>query len=291
MKLLIRLKEGEMSKQKKSLVTAMITVCVSAILTVAKTSESPIEVTYIANEGILIATHDKKVLIDALFDNPNPNYAAPSKDMLEGMQSGRAPFDNVDLVLVTHNHPDHFSPSFAARFIKNNPNALLMAAADAVDALKESVKDWEYVQDRVFSFELKPGETAEKSVNGISVRLFRTLHSGDLESPQNLMYLIKMNGRTIFHEGDSDGKLSTFKNFGFDKEKIDLALVHFWFPLNPEGERIILEVLKPGHVGLIHLPKRLEPDAPSKIDMIKSHYEDIFLFIKQGEKKIIRNYP
>jgi len=277
-----------MSWKKKSFMAAMITVCVLALLTVADNSESPIEVTYIANEGILITTLEKKVLIDALFDNPNPNYAAPSKDMLEGMQSGRAPFDNVDLVLVTHNHPDHFSPSFAARFMENNPNALLIAAIDATDAMKETTKDWEQVQDRVFSFDLKAGETAEKSVDGISVRIFRTLHSGDLESPHNLMYLIKMDGRIIFHEGDSDGKLSTFKNFDFDKEKIDLALIHFWFPLSPEGERIILEVLKPGHVGLIHLPKRLESDAPSKIDMIKSHYEDIFLFLKLGEKKIIR---
>jgi L-ascorbate metabolism protein UlaG (beta-lactamase superfamily) len=277
-----------MSRKKKSFMTAMITVCILAILTAGNTSESPIEVTYIANEGILIASHQKKVLIDALFDNPNPNYTAPSKDMLEGMQSGRTPFDNVDLVLVTHNHPDHFSPSFAARFMENNPNPLLMAAIDAIDAMKEMVKDWEHVQDRVFSFNLKPGETAEKSVNGISVRMFRTLHSGDLESPHNLMYLIKMDGRTIFHEGDSDGKLSIFKEFGFDKEKIDLALVHFWFPLNPEGERIILEILKPGHVGLIHLPKRLESDAPGKIDLVKSHYKDIFLFSKQGDKKIIR---
>lgn len=277
-----------MPRKKKSFITAIITACILSISVAGDTSERAIEITYIANEGVLIDTHQKKVLIDALFDNPNPNYNVPSKDMLEGMQSGKAPFDNVDLVLVTHNHPDHFSPSFAARFMENNAGTLLIAAVDAVDAMKDNVREWEHVQDRVFSFDLKPGETAEKSANGISVRLFRTLHSGDLESPHNLMYLIKMNGRTIFHEGDSDGKLSSFKNFSLDKEKIDLALVHFWFPLNPEGERIIQEILKPGHVGLIHLPKRLESDAPDKIDKVKSHYKDIFLFIKQGEKKILR---
>jgi L-ascorbate metabolism protein UlaG (beta-lactamase superfamily) len=247
-----------------------------------------IEVTFIANEGVLITAHGKKILIDALFDNPNPSYAAPPKDILERMLAGRAPFDNVDLVLVTHNHPDHFSPSFAARYIESNPNAVVMAADDAISEMKESIKEWAHVQNRVFSFDLKPGETTEKTARGIAVKIFRTLHSGDLQSPHNLMYLIEINGRTIFHEGDSDGKLATFTKLGLEKEKIDLALVHFWFPLHPEGERIIRDVLKPNHVGLIHLPKRLMSDAPGKIDLVKSKYKDIFLFVNPGETKTIR---
>jgi L-ascorbate metabolism protein UlaG (beta-lactamase superfamily) len=172
--------------------------------------------------------------------------------------------------------------------MENNSNTALIAAKDAVTAMKEHIKDWDSVKDRVFSFELKPGEKAEKTVGEIAATIFRTLHSGDLESPHNLMYLLKMDGRTIFHEGDSAGKLTAFKDTGLDKEKIDLALVHFWFPLHPEGERIILEILKPDHVGLIHLPKRLESDAPSKIDMVKSKYKDIFLFSEPGDKKTIR---
>jgi L-ascorbate metabolism protein UlaG (beta-lactamase superfamily) len=258
------------------------------IWTAGNASDSSIEVTYLANEGVMITTEGHKVLIDALFDDPNPNYRAPSEEMLKGMQSGRAPFDDVDLVLVTHNHPDHFSPSFAARFMENNPNVLLMAAKDAVTAMKDNVKNWGQIQDRVFPFELEPGETAEKTVGRIAVKTYRTLHSGDLDSPHNLMYLIKMDGRTIFHEGDSAGKLEIFKDLGLEKEKIDLALVHFWFPLHPEGERIILDVLKPDHVGLIHLPIRLESDAPSKIDAVKFKYKDIFLFVERGEKKTIR---
>jgi L-ascorbate metabolism protein UlaG (beta-lactamase superfamily) len=249
---------------------------------------SSIEVTFLANEGVLITTHEKKVLIDALFDDPNPEYASPPEVMLENMVAGRAPFDDINLVLVTHNHPDHFSAGIAARFMEANPDAILLAADDTVSALRESKEGWKSFRKRVFSFDLKPGETAAINANGIAVRIFRTLHSGDLETPHNLMYLIKMDGRTIFHEGDSDGKFATFKALGLEKEKIDLALVHFWFPLHPEGEKIILDVLNPDHVGLIHLPKRLMSDAPGKIDMVKSNYKDLFLFLESGEKKTIR---
>lgn len=253
-----------------------------------KLEESNIEVTFLANEGVLISTRGKKILIDALFDNPNPNYAAPPEDMLESMAAGKAPFNDVELVLITHNHPDHFSPSFSARFMESNPNTVIVAADDAISAMKENAENWGHVQNRIFSFNLKPGETAKKTVKDIDIKIFRTLHSGDREEPHNLMYLITMNGRTIFHEGDSDGKLATFKALGLENQGIDLALVHFWFPLHPEGERIILDVLKPEHVGLIHLPKKLVSDAPGKIDMVKSNYKDIFLFINSGEKKVIR---
>lgn len=254
----------------------------------AKASEKPIQVTYIANEGVLLVTGNNKVLIDALFDKPNPNYRPPSGEMIERMLSGKAPFDNVDLVLVTHNHPDHFDPSFAAKFMENNPETFFIAAEDTVTALMDNIKDRDRMKDRVCSFKLEPGETAEKQVGGIAVKIFRTLHSGDLDSPHNLMFLIKMDGRTIFHEGDSPGKLTSFENKGLEEEKIDLALVHFWFPLNPDGASIIQDILKPDHTGLIHLPIRLESDAPGKIDAVKSYYKDIFLFVALGEKKTIR---
>jgi hypothetical protein len=41
----------------------------------------PLRLTFIANEGVLVSSGDKKVLIDALFDKPNAEYRAPSKDI------------------------------------------------------------------------------------------------------------------------------------------------------------------------------------------------------------------
>jgi len=248
----------------------------------------PLELRYIANEGVMLSSGKQKVLVDALFSKPHPNYNAPAKEILKKILAGQPPFDNVTLVLVTHNHGDHFEAPLAAKFLANQPGAFLAAPADAVAALKESAKDWQKIQKRVVSLDLKAGETTGINIKGISVNVFCTLHSGDRETPTNLMYLVDLQGWRIFHEGDSDGHLETFKKFKLGKESIDLALVHFWFPLDADGSRIIQEVLRPEHTGLIHLPKRLESDAPNKINMVRKHYKDIFLLLPGTAPKIYR---
>ena len=247
--------------------------------------ESSLDLLFVANEGVMVSTKSSKVLIDALFTNPHPDYAAPPVEMLEQMETGQAPFDDLDLVLVTHNHPDHFDPSSAGRLLGNNTRAVLVAPEDAVVALRDSVPDWASIDNRVISIGLEPGTTTERTIDGIKVTAYRTLHSGDRETPQNLMYLIEMDDRTIFHEGDSDGNPNTFARFGLGDKHIDLALVHFWFPTNLEAEGILRGILKPDHIGLFHLPKRLMDDAPGTIGQVAADYQDMFLLLSPGERR------
>lgn len=95
----------------------------------------------------------------------------------------------------------------------------------------------------------------------------------------NLMYLFELNGWRVFHEGDPPAKADAYTDFGLGRAPVDLALVHFWLPLEPNCARFLQEVLKPDHIALIHLPVRLEGDAPSKIDQIRNSYKDIFLLV------------
>ena len=245
-----------------------------------------LKLTFIANEGVMVESPHKKVLIDALFDNPNPAYLAPPTDILEKMYAGQSPFDNIDLVLVTHNHPDHMSVISVMQFMKNNSKAKLILPKDAVIEMKTAGSHWEKIKDRVIAVETEVNTSLTMEESGISVKAFRTLHSGDRESPWNLMYFLNMEDWTVFHEGDFDGKQETFTQLGLENTEVDLALVHFWFPLHPVGSKLIQEVLKPKHIGLIHLPLRLYEDAPGKIDMVKQYYPDLFLLKESMEQKI-----
>ncbi len=241
--------------------------------------KAPLVLTYVASSGVLVGSGETKVLIDALFDKPNPEYRAPSAEVIEAMTAGMAPFDGVDVALVTHNHPDHFDPGVAARFLERQRKAVLVAPSDAVAELRKTAADWASLDRRVVSLDLAVGARDDRRVGGIALAAMRTLHSGDRESPMNLMYVLELGGWRVFHEGDSAGKVADFERFGLGGAPIDLALVHFWFPLQPTTASFLQETLKPAHIALTHLPIRLEGDAPGKIDMVRKNYADIFLLL------------
>lgn len=247
----------------------------------------PLQLLSIANSGVLVGAGDSKVLIDALFDKPNPEYRAPAPGILDKILKGEPPFDGVDLVLVTHNHPDHFDPALAVRYMESRPETLLAAPADAVAEMREAAADWAKIEARVVAFDLKVGEREKKDLKGIPVSAYRTLHSGDRESPMNIMYLFELDGRRVFHEGDSAGKPGDAHDLGMVDVPVDLALVHFWFPLEPACARFLQEVLKPEHIGLTHLPIRLEQDAPVKISLIRKYYKDIFILFPSAPPWIL----
>ncbi|MCL2095022.1 MBL fold metallo-hydrolase [Candidatus Saccharibacteria bacterium] len=43
-------------------------------------------------------------------------------------------FDNIDVIVVTHSHSDHFQPEVLSRIRGKNPNCLVFTAADNVEA-------------------------------------------------------------------------------------------------------------------------------------------------------------
>jgi len=101
------------------------------------------------------------------------------------------------------------------------------------------------------------------------------------------MYLVDLDGRTIFHEGDSDGSLATFARLELGVERVDLALVHFWFPTNPDGARVLEKYVQADHVGLIHLPIELNDEYPGRLETVAANHEDLFLFVEPGERRTL----
>lgn len=239
----------------------------------------PLTLVRVANSGVLLASGGDKVLIDALFTAPPPDYRPPDPAVIEQMMTGAVPFDGVDLVLVTHNHPDHFDADLVARYLNTFPTVVLAAPTDAVEDLRARTAGWVKLAPRVVALDLALEKQATRAVAGFSLTAYRTRHSGQRESPMNLMYSLRFGGWHVFHEGDSDATLDEFREFGLGGSAIDLALVHFWFPLVPETATLLQEVLRPAHIGLTHLPIRLEGDIPAKIDQVRPHYPDIFLLL------------
>lgn len=244
--------------------------------------------TYIANMGVLLKAGDSRIMIDCLFDGPG-SYRYPSAHTIDSIVSGTPPFDNIDLVLFTHKHQDHFDPNIVSRYMEINPDPILIAPADAVEEIRIVANGWSRIESRIVSIDLEIGEQIKNEVAGVPLTIVRTPHLGD-KTPMNLMYLIEISGWRVFHEGDWSGNPDNFQEFGLDVASLDLAVIGYAWPVspNPVYPRFLREVLKPRHIALGHVTRAIESVAEERINKVRKYYDDIFVLLPEMPTKIFR---
>jgi L-ascorbate metabolism protein UlaG (beta-lactamase superfamily) len=131
---------------------------------------------YLAHAGFQIRAEGKIIYVDL------EEYSEPSR--------------KADLILVTHSHTDHCDPA-KIRQVRTN-DTVVIAPQDCVSKIGGTVKV------------LEPGE--EVTVDGIIVRAVEAYNVKRFRSPGNpyhpkgfgVGYLITVEGRTIYHAGDTD---------------------------------------------------------------------------------------
>ena len=165
----------------------------SAAITLRSVS---IVITYIGNDGVFITDGEKKVIIDALAQNLQ-GWRPTDPATLIKLKNGEAPYDNVDISMITHNHGDHFNTTNVNTFSSNNPNAVLFSPPGIRGNFNPA-------QVNTLTPDLHT--TAETTVNGIPVKILHMKHFAMFGMPfattQNYSYLIEIGGKKVLHLGD-----------------------------------------------------------------------------------------
>lgn len=223
---------------------------VAAIVSLAG-AKSPqqggVAVTFLANEGVLLSGGSKRVLIDALFEKYGREYAIAAESTQLALRTARAPFDSVNLILVTHHHGDHFHPAPLAAHLRANPLAALLTSQQVIDSLRGRITP--DIGPRVMARALARGASRRDTVNGIAITVLGLAHH-DL---QHYGYVVEIGGRRILHVGDTDDGARSFPAFRLDTMRIDLALLPQWMGMRPQGREMIERWIKPRHVAFFHL--------------------------------------
>lgn len=222
-----------------------------------------LQVTYVANEGFLVAAGETKVLVDAVFRDTTITYAdVPSIEVLDAIRSGRPPFDGVDLLLVTHLHRDHANPLLLADYLAAHPDVTLAGPEPVVRAVLEQLP---LLGRQLATLRSVPDTPHDTTLAGVSIRAFPIPHSpywvtdaqtGEKQNRHedvvNLGIAFAIGGQRVFHGGDAG-----FKS-GYDRvlarHRFDLLFLDAW-ALKRAGQMERNLGARARHLVLMHLPQ------------------------------------
>lgn len=245
----------------------------SAMPGVVQAGPVPNSITYIGNAGFLIWTGDKKILVDAVFDGRSPAYTLPVA-VKEAVVSGQAPFDNIDLVLVTHSHGDHFSAAPVRRVLENNPRAIFVGTADAVASLTG-------MADRAIALDVPEGQRQTREVNGIRIDAMAISHGippAGRRSIVNLGYLMTVGGLKFLHTGDVDVQVhgaDYLTALGLPGERIDVAFVQHFYLSTPAPNAFVTTGIQPRFIIVSHL--QYTDEAPNYPQILRNFPDAVVL--------------
>lgn len=255
--------------------TIIIFLLVSHITISAYAQQKQVDVTYIGNSGFLINIGDKKILIDALFKGFKGNYELP-QEVQDKLTLAQAPFNNVDLILVTHAHGDHINPDMVREHLKNNPKAILASTQQLVDNMTD-------ISDRSIAFNPLKGKPDKKEIGDFSIETFLLPH-GPNSQIINIGFLVSVNGVTLFQTGDFDNGQYTFEEFRalqLPEKKIDLAFIQHY---DLRGDSLSDKFIREGISGNYIFPIHYHFTTPAfDRSIVRENYPDAIIFNEELE--------
>ena len=82
--------------------------------------ESLLEAELICSAGLRFTLGDSSILVDAL-NQAIQSFRVISQETAKAILSGEPPYTNVQGLLYTHLHPDHYAPALNAQFLQLHP--------------------------------------------------------------------------------------------------------------------------------------------------------------------------
>lgn len=227
---------------------------------------------YVANAGVLININGKKVLIDGLNSDDLPFYKSTPAKISEQIARGIPPFDNIDVMLITHNHSDHFDVESVVRFLKKNLDTIVISNHEVISTIRKHISD--IVETRLIGLQPKYQCEERIQVKGIDIVAFSLVHDGkEYAEVSNLAFLID-SSKKVLHLGDGSPVKENYEALNLQQYKVDLLIANFPYVSLPSARNIIEEYIKPKKIAVVHLPYK-EQDRFDWINVAKKSYDRV----------------
>lgn len=234
-----------------------------SVLSLSARAHDPASATYIANEGVLVAHGETKILFDPLFGKGFGIYQTVPKATLDKMMAGKAPFDGVDAIFISHAHDDHFAAKDVAAYMAAHTSAKLYAPRQAVGQLQTLLDPDSPILKRVTAFDLDVGSAAKTvATNDLNIEAVHIPHSGNRPTIENTVFRVTLDDKiTVMHMGDATTDMSRYRPHAehWQARRTHMAFPPYWLLTSYGGPQILDFMNIETSVG-IHVPINVPPN-------------------------------
>jgi L-ascorbate metabolism protein UlaG (beta-lactamase superfamily) len=211
---------------------------------------------WLAQSGFQIKTAEKIVYIDLV-------YYKKYKEKIGELS------EKADVILVTHAHGDHCQPKTLEKVIKKD--TVVIAPKKCAKKIGRDIKMLNPGEEAVFD------DITIKAVNAYNDKRFKA--SGKPWHPQGygVGYLITLEGKTIYHAGDTDF-IPEMRTLG----QVDVALL-------PTGDKYTMDNAEAAQAALAINPEivmsmhRWDTDPEEFREKVKAHSKIEVVILHEGE--------
>lgn len=204
---------------------ALVLLLVAAAAAVAEPDET--RVTYIGNAGMMVEGGGKKVLFDALYRGGIPQYRVHSVKLRSELENAEGAFADVDLILASHAHSDHFDAEAVKSHLENNRRAVFVSTPQAADQVRALLPSGSKLHKRIHGMLPDEGQYVDFKHRGIKVTALQ-MHHGRTQTMMNVGFIAEIDGKTFLHIGDSQAHAGEIEAWGLGERQIDVAFVPYW---------------------------------------------------------------
>ena len=221
-------------------------------------TKQSVTVRLVANSGVLVTWGAFRILVDAIYGK-NRYFSPPQKEIQKAVFGLSSVYQNVDVLLVTHRHTDHFDAAYVDEYAQNNSvmGVYVPTASGDSGSFLEDQRPLPKAAARGVLHEICPeSKVQERIFLGVdcAATFLRTRHlDGDSYSAiHHYSILLEIGGCRILFAADADRNDENRQQFAA-LGHLDAVFVTPLFFSDLHSQRFLAETC-PGQTVLYHIP-------------------------------------
>lgn len=215
----------------------------------------PISITLLANAGVRIGYRGMTLLLDGVFGREGNPFSTMPAGCWQKMCRGEPPFEQLDCLLFTHFHPDHFSPEMTMELVEDRPVKALFFPEDSAPQVQELKHFLAHRKIPCACLSHVTDHAVWQVGEHIRLQAFRTQHLGpEFYGVPHVCYRIAFDGREVLFTADTDYLHESLTQVA--GVSLEAAFVNPLFFQALFDKRLFHGALAAEHIGVYHIPFR-----------------------------------